>query len=77
MNVHPALLSALIASESSRCGPRIVPQLDRRQQEVRRTDWRGGRRVSDFSRFASPVGTGSPPMKASERPQATAEGLLH
>ena len=73
----PALLSALRASDPSKGGPRIVPQTDRRQKEGRRRDWRGGRRVSDFSRFAGLTWVDSPPMEGSERPPSTAEGFLH
>ena len=71
-----ALLSALLASEPSRIGPRIVPQKDRRQKEGRRGDWRGGRRVSDFSRFSGVAWTATP-KDSSEPSRATAEGLLH
>lgn len=46
-----ALLSVLKAFESPLGNPRFVAQKDRRQQEERREEWRGGRRVSDFSHF--------------------------
>lgn len=48
-----ALLSALRVLESPLGNPRVVPQRDRRQTEERRQDWRGGRRVSDFSQFTA------------------------
>ena len=73
----PASISALRASESSRGGLRIVSQTDRRQKEGRRSDWRGGRRVSDFTRFAGLTWVGSTSGNAIERHQSTAEGLRH
>ena len=73
-----AMLSALCNSESSWSGLRIIPQRDRRQEEGRRSDWRGGRRVADFSRFDGLISSDSAPPDASDDlPQATAEGLLH
>lgn len=77
MNVPPALLSDLCNSESSRSGLRIIPQRDRRQEEGRRSDWRGGRRVRDFSRFDGMISPDSAPPDNDDLPQATAEGLLH
>jgi len=74
--VPPASLSALRPSKSSGGGPRIVPQTDRRQNEGRRGDWRGGRRVSDFSQFTGLTWACSP-KAISERPQTAAEGSLH
>ena len=74
----PALLSDLCSSESSRSALRIIPQRDRRQEEGRRSDWRGGRRVADFSRFDGLVSSDSAPLDArDDLPQATPEGLLH
>jgi hypothetical protein len=75
--VPPALLSALRASESSQGGPCIVPQTDRRQHEGRRSDWRGGRRVSDFARFTGLTWVDSSSRDGGERHPSTAEGFLH
>jgi hypothetical protein len=44
---------SLWISESSPGGLSVAPQTDRRAVEERRNHWRGGRRVSDFSRFVS------------------------
>ena len=68
-----ALLSALRVLESPLGNPRIVPQGDRRQKEERRKDWRGGRRVSDFSQFATLNWVTSAP----ESGKSTTEGILH
>ena len=72
-----ALLSALCNSESSWSGLRIIPQRDRRKEEGRRGDWRGGRRVTDFSRFDGLISDSASPDAGDDLPQATAEGLLH
>ena len=74
----PAFLSALFTSDTSQSGPRLIPQRDRRQEEGRRSDWRGGRRVTDFSRFDGLISPDSiSPDASDDLPQATAEGLLH
>ena len=75
----PALLSSLLALESSLGSPRIVPQADRRRVGGRRLAWRGGRRVSDFSQFANLTWVGSLPRDRHvlEPGESTAEGFLH
>jgi hypothetical protein len=71
-----ALLSALKFFESPFGNPRVVPQRDRRQEGERRQDWRGGRRVSDFSHFNN-SGWPNPTTRISESQLPTTEGVLH
>ena len=71
-----ALLSALKVLKKSPLGnSRVVPQKDRRQQDARRQEWRGGRRVSDFSQFTN-TGWVTPTTGTEARRPAT-EGYLH
>jgi len=53
-----------------------IAQADRRRTEERRSDWRGGRRVSDFAYVHAHHGS-VPPFDARKRRGALVAGPLH
>ena len=71
-----ALLAALKVFDSPLGNPRVVPQKDRRQQDGRRQDWRGGRRVSDFSESPN-FGWLTQTGRIVESRKPASEGFLH
>ena len=78
IGVAASSLSSLHSSVSSSAALRFVPQADRRQLPDRRMkNWRGGRRVSDFTQFVHPAPLGAPPHDAHARHETGAESRLH
>ena len=71
-----ALLAAFKVFESPFGNPGVVPQKDRRQQDGRRQEWRGGRRVSDFSQFRN-LSLATPTTRGVESRRSTTEDFLN